>query len=89
LLHRLMNRQEGRRVYNSPKQLFRSLCRLHELSGAERRALASLARGEQPPQPASLFLSPDRFATAIATSGSASQRKLLESLRAKIFVDLK
>jgi hypothetical protein len=89
LLHRLMNRQEGRRVYNSPKQLFRSLCRLHELSGAERRALTHLARGEQPPQPASLFLSPDRVTAAIATSGSASQRKLLEDLRAKIFADLK
>ena len=26
-LHRLMNKREGRRLYNSPKQLFRSLCR--------------------------------------------------------------
>jgi hypothetical protein len=87
-LHRLMNRQEGRRVYNSPIQLFRSLCRLHELSGAERRALAYLARGEQSPQPASLFLSPDRMTAAIETSGTASQRKLLENLRAKLFADL-
>jgi hypothetical protein len=87
-LHRLMNRQEGKRAYNSPKQLFRSLCRLHELSSAERRALAHLARGEQSPQPASLFLSPDRVTAAIATSGSASQRKLLENLRAKLFADL-
>ncbi len=87
-LHRLMNRQEGRRVYNSPKQLFRSLCRLHELSGAERRALAYLARGEQSPQPAFLFLSPDRVDAALASPGSDSQHKLLENLRAKLFADL-
>jgi hypothetical protein len=87
-LHRMMNRQEGRRVYNSPKQLFRSLCRLHELSGPERRALTSLARGEQPTQPAILFLSPERFDAAIAVTKSASQRNLLENLRAKLFADL-
>ena len=88
LLHRMMNRQEGRRVYNSPKLLFRSLCRLHELSSPERRALTNLVRGEQPPQPALLFLSPERFDAAIAGTNSASQRKLLESLRTKLFADL-
>ena len=84
-LHRAMNRQEGKRAYNSPRQLFRSLCRLHELSGAERRALSYLARGDQP---AILFLSPDRFDAAIAATGSASQRKMLEALRGKLFADL-
>jgi hypothetical protein len=84
-LHRLMNRQEGKRAYNSPRQLFRSLCRLHELSGAERRALTYLSRGDQP---AILFLSPDRFDAAINATGSATQRRMLEALRAKLFADL-
>jgi hypothetical protein len=59
VLHRLMNRQEGRRQYNSPKQLFRSLCKLHELTTAERKMLVQLARGQQLPQPGLLFLAPE------------------------------
>jgi hypothetical protein len=87
-LHRLMNRREGRRLYNSPKQLFHSLCRLHELTAADRRALVQLARSERLPQPASLFLDPDRFTTALRSPVWQSQRPHLERLRAKLFAGL-
>jgi hypothetical protein len=87
-LHRLMNRREGRRLYNSPKQLFRSLCRLHELTAADRRALVQLARSERLAQPASLFLDPDRFTTAVKSPAWQSQRQQLERLRAKLFAGL-
>jgi hypothetical protein len=87
-LHRLMNKREGRRLYNSPKKLFRSLCRLHELTRAERRTLVSLARSQQLLQPASLFLAPERFAASIASPAWQSQRRQLERLRTKLFAKM-
>ncbi len=87
-LHRLMNKREGRRLYNSPKHLFRSLCRLHELTRAERRTLVNLARSQELPQPASLFLAPERFATALASPAWQSQRRQLERLRVKLFTGM-
>ena len=64
LLTRLMNRTEGRRVFNNPKQLFRSLCRAHQLSSGERRLLVQIGRARQIAQPASLFLEPEQFDAA-------------------------
>ncbi|HEV2968774.1 MAG TPA: hypothetical protein VGY55_02220 [Pirellulales bacterium] len=87
-LHRLMNRREGRRLYNSPKKLFRSLCNLHELTRAERRMLARLASTDQLPQPAGVFLDPDRFDVAITLPAFRSQRTQLEQLRTKLFAGL-
>jgi hypothetical protein len=87
-LHRLMNRREGRRLYNSPKQLYRSLCRLHELTAADRRTLAQLARSARLTQPASLFLDPDRFTAALKSPAWQSQRQHLERLHAKLFAGL-
>jgi hypothetical protein len=87
-LHRLMNKREGRRLYNSPKKLFRSLCRLHELTRAERRTLVSLARSQQLQQPASLFLSPEQFVAAIASPAWQSQRRQVERVRTKLFAKM-
>jgi hypothetical protein len=87
-LHRLMNCREGRRLYNSPKQLFRSLCNLHELTRSERRILSHLARVDQLPQPACVFLEPDRFDAAMKAPAFQSQRKQLEQLRAKLFAGM-
>jgi hypothetical protein len=87
-LHRLMNRREGRRLYNSPKQLFKSLCRLHELTSAERRTLLNLGRSQEVPQPASLFLAPERFIAALQSPAWQSQRRQLERLRGKLFAGL-
>ena len=87
-LHRLMNRREGRRLFNSPKQLFRSLCKLHELTGAQQRLLKQLARNQQVPQPAGLFVDPDHFTAAIEAPAFQSHRKQLEALHGKLFADL-
>ncbi len=87
-LHRLMNRQEGQRQYNSPKQLFRSLCRLHGLTGGEKRLLMQLARGEGLGQPGMLFLAPERFDEAIAVAKSPAHKRALESVRGKLFAGL-
>jgi hypothetical protein len=87
-LARLMNRQEGRRQYNSPKQLFRSLCRVHELTAGQRRLLMQIARAQHLPLPGSLFLEPDRFDAALRSPLFQSQHPALEKLRRKLFSDL-
>ena len=89
-LHRMMNRQEGRRLFNNPKQLFRSLCRVHELTGGERRLLKQLARAQDVAQPAGLFLAPERFDAARESPAfqAPPQRAHLERLRAKLFAGL-
>jgi len=56
LLSRLMTRREGRRLYNHPRHLFRSLCRAHGLSGAEQRLLRQVAVTRQIANPSGLFL---------------------------------
>jgi len=84
-LARLMNRQEGRRLFNSPEQLFRSLCRAHELSGADRRLLVQIGRSRQVLQPASLFLEPDQFDAATADSVFRGQERAIKKLRDRLF----
>jgi hypothetical protein len=87
-LSRLLNRQEGRRLFNSPKQLLRSLCRAHELTRAQRRLLLQIARSQGMSQPASLFLEPERFDTAARQPQFKSQQDLLRQLRVRLFSDL-
>ncbi len=77
-LNRMMNRQEGRRQYNNPKQLFRSLCRAHNLTRAQQRLLLNVARIQGMTQPASLFLEPDRFDEAAKGGLSAAAEQLAE-----------
>lgn len=84
-LYRLMNRQEGRRLFNSPKQLFRSLCRAHQLSRAEQKLLMQLSRVEAIAQPASLFLDPDQFDAAMADPAFVGHEKRIERLRTRLF----
>lgn len=52
--------QRGTRQ-NNPGQLFRELCRAFALRYAERRLLAEIAAWHQLPQPALVFLDPQRF----------------------------
>ena len=87
-LSRLLNRQEGRRLFNSPKQLFRSLCRAHELSRAQCRLLLQIARSQNVSQPASLFLEPERLDTAARQPQFKSQQEAFRHLRARLFSDL-
>jgi len=87
-LTRLFNRQEGRRLYNSPKQLFRSLCRAHELDRAQCRLLLQIARTQNVAQPASLFLEPERLDSAVRQPQFKGQEDSLRQLRARLFTDL-
>jgi hypothetical protein len=85
LLARLMNRQEGRRLFNSPKQLFRSLCRAHDLSRSDRRLLVQIGRVRRVAQPASLFLEPEQFDAALEQPAFHGQEKALKKLRDRLF----
>jgi hypothetical protein len=87
-LSRILTRQEGRRLFNSPRQLFRGLCRAHELNGADRRLLMQIARFENIPQPASLFLQPESFDSAARRPQFKEQAPQLRQLRGRLFRDL-
>ncbi len=84
-LYRLMNRQEGRRLFNNPKQLFRSLCRAHQLARADRKLLLHISRVRHVAQPASLFLDPEQLDAAIGEGDFAGQENQIESLRTRLF----
>jgi hypothetical protein len=85
LLVRLMNRQEGRRLSNDPRQLFRSLCRAHQLNRADRRLVAQIGRLRQLAQPASLFLEPDQFDAAAELPALHGQEAAIKRLRNRLF----
>lgn len=85
LLTRLMNRQEGRRLFNDPKQLFRNLCRAHMLGRVDRRLLLQIGRIQQLGQPASLFLEPDRFDAALQLPAFDGQEQAIKALRDRLF----
>ncbi len=55
---------ERRRHTNSPRALFRQLCRAHGLKFGNRRLLWQLARYHRLEHPARLFVEPDRFELA-------------------------
>lgn len=88
LLARLMNRQEGRRLFNNPKQLFRSLCRAHHLNRADRRLLARIGRLRRLPQPASLFLEPEHLDRAWENPACRGEQAAIKRLRARLFGEL-
>jgi hypothetical protein len=88
LLSRLLTRQEGRRLFNSPRQLFRGLCGQHELSRTERRLLKQVARFENIEQPASLFLQPEAFDIAARHPEFAQQVPQLRDLCRRLFEGL-
>ncbi len=87
-LNRMMNRQEGRRVYNNPKQLFRSLCRAHDLSRGQQRLLLQIARLQNLPQPAVLFVEPERFDQAERYWSSQTARSQAAELKEVLFEGL-
>jgi len=60
LLKRLARETPQRRI-NSPRRLFRDLCRLHGLDGTSRRLLRRLARYQKLDHAGRLFVEPERF----------------------------
>lgn len=70
LLKVLRRRQDKTHPYNSPRRLFRALCKLHGLSGHERALLRRAASVNGLKHPGQLFVMPDKL---LALKGKLSQ----------------
>jgi hypothetical protein len=81
----IVARRDKRRLYNSPRALFRELCRAHQLDGPSCRLLRRLARRQRLAQPARLFLEPRWFDPADAGPELESQRAELAELCKRLF----
>jgi hypothetical protein len=81
----LLARQDKRRLYNSPRALFRALCKAHALDRSSRLLLKQIARAQNLSVPARLFLEPDRFDSAMLTSDMRPQRDAVAALRKRLF----
>ncbi|HEV7223761.1 MAG TPA: hypothetical protein VGN42_13725 [Pirellulales bacterium] len=87
LLSRWATQQERSGSYHSSRELFRSLCRAHQLDRTQRRLLRRLARAHQLAQPAALFLEPQRFSPARWGVDFQSQAPAVLALRARLFAE--
>jgi hypothetical protein len=85
LLSRWATQQEKAGSFHSPRELFRALCRAHQLDRGERKLLRRLARRHQLKQPAALFLEPERFSPAGLGPEFQNQAASLLALRTRLF----
>ena len=85
LLSRYLARTDRGRVYNSPRALFRSLCKAHGLDRGSRRLLWQVARCQKLAHPACLFLEPNRFAAANLSPQLRQQAETLKRLETRLF----
>ena len=69
----------------SPQQLFRELCRAHQLTAAQERLLEWVVSDRQLSQPSLLFLDPLLLERAISRSDAPGVRRRLTDLRSKLF----
>lgn len=79
LLSRFLSRQDRHKSHNSPRALFRSLAKAHELDRKRRGLLRQVARWQRLAHPARLFLEPWRFEPV---NLSPPLRKRLDEIRA-------
>jgi len=84
LLSRVPAVQNRVRRFNNPRQLFKQLCRAHELDRPSRRLLRRLARHHGMKQPALLFLEPERFRGRL-DGKLVSERGNIQALRNRLF----
>lgn len=84
LLSRYLAKTEHARL-NSPRALFRELCRLHGLKFRERQAMRRLARFHRLAHPARLFLEPDRFGAALEHPLLQMHARQLSLIRERLF----
>jgi hypothetical protein len=87
ILARLLARQERQRLYYSPRALFRSLCKAHQLDRQNRRLLDDLARWQRLTHPAQLFLESHRFDPVNLSPQLREKAELLQKLRDQIFAN--
>ncbi len=85
LLSLLMNWQERGCRRPSPLRLFLALCRAHRLAWTDRWLLWRLARSQGLPEPARVFLEPERFDPTHLAGAFGRSRARLEQLREKLF----
>ncbi len=85
LLARLVARSDKHQLFNSPRGLFRSLCRAHQLDRSARRLLVRIARARGIDQPARLFIEPSSFRSPAVHSALAGKNAAIEALAARLF----
>ena len=85
LLACFKERQDGPERTNSPRRLFRDLCRAHGLKFSDRWLLWRVARWQRLSQPAKLFLEPERYDAANLSPRLRSRQTQLAKLRDKLF----
>jgi hypothetical protein len=73
------------RTYESPAELFRQLCRTHELDRPSRRLLRSLASYWKLTTPALLFIEPDYFRPEKLPADWSDRTPHLEQLHRRLF----
>lgn len=77
------------RGYFSPKGLFWSLCRAHQLKLSERWLLWRLARLDNMTDPARLFLEPEWYASSNLPAALSQYGQQLKIIRNRLFGELK
>lgn len=73
-----------KRMQDSPRRIYRTLCRAHKLSWSHRRLLLKLARSSGLP-PQSLFLQPETLESALRDPNWQHATAHISALQAKLF----
>jgi hypothetical protein len=84
-VNRWHSRHSGRQSFNSPKAMFRELCKAHKLDRKARQLLKQVARWQGLAHPARLFVEPERFETINLSPQLERRSAELQKLRAKLF----
>jgi hypothetical protein len=82
---RLLGLRRRRHDYNSPRQLFRALCKAHHLTWSDRALLARVARHYRLQDPGRLFLEPQRWDEQALNPTFAMDLGRLRTLRKQLF----
>jgi hypothetical protein len=85
LLDRWIRRRIRYKTYESPAELFRQLCRAHELDHSARRLLRSLAIHWKLANPAVLFIEPDYFRPEKLPADWDDRMPQLEQVHRRLF----
>ena len=85
LLDRWIRRYNRLKMYNSPTELFRQLCRTHELARHESHQLKQLATHWQLSHPATLFVEPDYFRPDKLPADWFERTSQIEQIHRKLF----
>jgi hypothetical protein len=80
-----MSRANGRLPSNSPRGLFRELCRAHRLDHSGRRLLKRLAAARGVSPPALIFLQPESFSAIGLPDDLLDQAQALGQLELRLF----